>query len=132
MNDQQKNIRGRLKEFAQQLKEQSFPESTVSVELAHFVSDAFTSYLEGEEKSLDAAFGLTLKRGAPGYPREREAIAKQIAAMQSNGKSWKEITETLTEQQALITDKRELIRVIKEDEVAAFAHVLTERLNSKD
>src|SRR5918995_2123474 len=67
--------RFKIKTLSKQLRKLSFPTSPISVQLATYAADAFDKYLSGE-CSLETAFGLGKKRGAPGWPRARLKLAK--------------------------------------------------------
>lgn len=84
-----------LAELAQQLRKLKFPTSPVSVRLAQFAADSFNIYLEGKAQTLDEAFGLKPRRGAPGIPKRREAIARAAFKLRLAGESWKKIADEL-------------------------------------
>lgn len=133
MNASQAKTKEKLKQFVSELEEQSFPTSTVSIELAKFVAAAIKSYLEGESKSLDTAFGLDPKRGAPGFPDKRLDIAREILQMKLAGKSWKEITdEFATRTNNDLRDERRLRRIVKEFEIITMAEEIYKRLCDSD
>jgi hypothetical protein len=117
----------KLARFVDELKKQSFPTSTISLNLAEFVSSAIERYLEGKTKSLDAAFGLTPKRGVPGFPRRRKDLAMEILKARLRGSSWKEISDKFPNH-----DERRLHRVYGEFKDQVFAQELIDRLNDSD
>jgi len=127
LHDEQ-DTRAKLACFAQQLRELSFPTSTISIDLAEFVASALESYCTGGTKSLDASFGLTPKRGAPGDPTKREAIARKIFAMRLSEMSWKEIADAFSAQGSNVTDERTLRRIYDEFDVKIMREELCRRL----
>lgn len=120
-------IKEKLSRFVKDLKEQEFPTSTISIELAQFVASAMESYLDGKSKSLDIAFGLNPKRGAPGYKELKKATARKILDLKLEGKTQNQIADEIPRY-----DERELRRILDENIVEAIAGVLTERLNKAD
>ena len=127
MNDDKTETREKLKRFVSELKSQEFPISTISIDLAKFVALALEDYLNGNKKSLDAAFGLTPNRGVPGYPKIRKDTARKILQMRIKGKSWKKIANELPGQ-----DERNLRRYFKEFIDLVTAEELVRRLNEND
>lgn len=84
-----------LKSFVAQLKKLKIPSNQISIKLATFVADAMTQYLSGKYKSLDEAFGLKSKRGIPGYPEQRQRLAKLIHKKRKRGKTFQSIANEL-------------------------------------
>ena len=74
-----------------------------------FIADAIDKFLSGEAKSLDAAFGVKPRRGAPNKHAEHMDIARPIYSLMRQGRSWKEIYNELD-----IKDDRAARRAIKE------------------
>jgi len=77
--------RAKLQELVKQLRKLSFPSSPIDVEDAQFVASAFERYLTGKAKTLDAAFGLAPKRGAPRKNAKHEAIARKVDKLRKEG-----------------------------------------------
>jgi hypothetical protein len=138
MTESQSKTLEKLSKFVSELKALTFPSSNVSIELAQLVSTAIESYLKGESKSLDKAFGLTPKRGKPGAPKHRKVIATKILKKQLAGKSWKEIKNELDEDgqinksDFIVPDERELRRIAKEFEVETWSEELIRRADIRD
>lgn len=117
--------RFKLKKLAKQLRKLSFPTSPISIELARYATDAIEKFLSGECKSLDAAFGVAPKRGAPGWPKERVKMAREIFKMRCAGKSWHDIERTLKVERVTLRRiysefnvrlrSRELVRQLKSE-----------------
>lgn len=131
MNESQLETLKKLKKFSSELKELTFPSSTISLELAEFVSTAIESFLKKDSKSLDEAFGLTPKKGAPGFPEQRKDTARKTDEMRLAGKSWLEVTDSLNSQNVNY-DVREIRRIDKEFEVLTMRERLIKRFNDKD
>jgi hypothetical protein len=108
MDDSQLQNKEKLAEFVKQLRKLSFPSSPISIPLADYVATALESYLSNNEKSLDTAFGVNPKRGVPGFPRQREELARKAIGMKIAGNSWKEIADKLD------SDERKIRRVTDE------------------
>lgn len=87
--------RYKIKELSKQLRKLSFPISPISVSLAKFAADAFDKYLTGQYRTLDAAFGLSKKRGTPGWPKMRLKMAEDIYNLRKDGKSWTKVQKEL-------------------------------------
>lgn len=106
----------KLDRFASQLRKLTFPTSPISIDLARFVAAAIDRCLHGDEKSLDAAFGLTAKRGAPRrQDDEHEKLARRVFTLRElDDKSWKEIVNTISEEGWAITDERTIRRIYDE------------------
>ncbi len=122
MNSSQEENKEKLRLFTNQLKKLSFPSSPISIPLADFVITALESYLGDDIKSLDAAFGVNPKRGVPGFPRQREELARKVIGMKIAGNSWKEIADELG------GDERNIRRVADEFKV----QILAEYIKLKD
>ncbi|MBN9123211.1 MAG: hypothetical protein BGO99_02065 [Nitrosospira sp. 56-18] len=127
MDEEKTKTLEKLAGFVDELKKQTFPTSTISADLAEFVSSAIEKYLEGKTKSLDAAFGLTPKRGVPGFPRRRKDLAMEILKMRLCGNSWTEISNKF-----LTHDERQLRRIYGEFREQVIAQELTDRLDNHD
>ncbi len=56
-----------------------------------FVADAIEKFLSGEAKSLDAAFGVEPRRGAPNKHAKHMALARKIYPLLLQGLRWKDI-----------------------------------------
>lgn len=93
MDDKQSETIEKLQTLVRKLKAKRFSGSTIPFELAKFASSAIENYLDGDTKSLDAAFGLTPKRGAPGRPEYRLDCARKSLQMKLKGLSWKKIAD---------------------------------------
>ena len=138
MTESQLKTLEKLSKFVSELKALTFPSSNVSIELAQLVSTAIESYLKGESKSLDKAFGLTPKRGKPGAPKQRKVIATKILKKQLAGKSWKEIINELKKERDpniidhIVPDERELRRIAKEYQVVTWSEELIRRGRERD
>ena len=132
MNDSPEEIREKLSKFSAQLKKLTFPTSPISVDLAKFVSTSLDRYLDGDASTLDAAFSLKPKRGSPGDPAKRRAMAKKILELRLGGKSWNEVSEALTSGDAAPLDEREIRRTYKEFKVQVMAEEVGRRLNFSD
>lgn len=126
MKDERDIVREKLAKFVDELNEQTFPTSTISIELAQFVASAMQSFLEKKSKSLDAAFGLTPKRGAPGYKQLKFDTAKKMLQLELAGKSKKEIADEIPR-----FDERKLRRIAAEFEVETTSEEICKRLGSK-
>lgn len=123
-------VRDKLSQFAEELEGLSFPTSPISLELAGFVASSIRSYLSGDQKSLDAAFGLGKKRGAPGDQEKRRNIAKDVFLMKLEGNSWKQIADTLSEQGCDVSDERTLRRYLDEYLNDLMSEEVNKRLDS--
>jgi len=127
MNDAKTETREKLKLFVDELKVHEFNTSNISIELAEFVASAIESYLNGETKSLNVAFGLTPKRGAPGNPKYREDCARKTLQMKKEGKSWKEINKEFPRD-----NEGNLRKYLREFVTKLTTEDLTSRLNKND
>lgn len=90
--------RYKIKTLSKQLRKLSFPTSPVSVKLATFAADAFDKFLAGKSRTLNAAFGLQKKRGAPGWPKARLKLAKAVYVLRKAGHSWNSVLDELSKQ----------------------------------
>ncbi len=108
-----KHPRYKIKALRKQLRKLSFPTSPISVNLARFAADAFDKYLTAECPTLDAAFGLSKKRGVPGWPKMRLKMAKDIYRLRKAGKSWSKVQDELSSSYS-DTDLGTLKRTYKE------------------
>jgi hypothetical protein len=90
-----KHPRYKIKALSKQLRKLSFPTSPISVKLAMFAADAFDAFITGRSPTLDHAFGLSRKRGAPGWPKVRLQIAKEIYLLRKARTSWAKIQKAL-------------------------------------
>lgn len=62
-------------------------------------ASAFESYVAGKTKSLDESFGLVApsnRRGAPADLDRKISIGRKIDGLKAEGRSWSEITDTLS------------------------------------
>lgn len=114
MSKPNSDTREKLADFARRLRKLSFPTSPIPVDLTRFVAGAIESYLCGQYPSLDAAFGLTPKKGRPRKLQEHEAIARDIFLMRLANKPWKDITDAMVAKGSKITDERTLRRIDEE------------------
>ncbi len=108
--------RYKLKTLPKQLRRLSFPTSPVDIALARFAAAAFDKYLEGT-CSLESAFGLGGKRGAPGWPKARLKLAKAVYALRMAGHSWKSVMEHTVNQGFGETDLGNIQRTYREFKV---------------
>ena len=95
--DMPKSSKGKLVKLAKQLRKLTVPTSPISVELAAWMASAIEAYVykDSQIKTMDAALGLSPKRGAPGDPAKREKIAREIYPMKKAGTKWKPIASTI-------------------------------------
>ncbi len=121
--------RYKIKQLSKQLRKLSLPTSPISVDLARFAADAFDKYLTGEYRTLDAAFGLSKKRGVPGWPKMRLKMAKDIYELRKAGKSWSEVQKRLASRYT-DTDPGTLKRTYKEFRVHLMRKSVSKRLKS--
>ena len=105
---EQEDVLAKLSDFADELDCLAFPSSPISLELASFVAGSIRDYLRGDQKSLDSAFGLSKKRGAPGNPEKRKEIAREVLLKRLDGKSWLEIANDFSMQGHDVCDDRTL------------------------
>lgn len=77
-------------------------------------ADAIERYLDGKVKSLDAAFGLRPKRGAPRKDDEHIVIAREVFNMRLAGKSWFDVANELSAKGCAVTDERTLRGILKQ------------------
>ena len=93
-----------------------------------FVAHGINEFLKGKGKiSLDAAFGMTPKRGAPRNPskvKTRLTLAQKIFALRLVGKSWYDIEKELENQGYQNIDARSLRRTYEEFKVRLLAKEL--------
>jgi hypothetical protein len=134
LNEKQKKNRENLKLFAQQLRQLQFPTSPLSIKLAVYVASALESYLKGEVKTLETAFGLNAGKGTKGYkPDFNRQRAELIIAARQNGKTWEKIQEEIGGKYGLPNDIRELQRIVDEFRVKILSEGITlEDLLSED
>lgn len=106
-----------LTHLAEHLRKQKLPLSVegqdVPLPWAAKAADAIERYLNGKVKSLDAAFGLTPKRGPPSKDDKHISIAREVLNMRLAGKSWLDVTNTLSAKGCAVTDERTLRRILK-------------------
>lgn len=111
----EKDPRAELEQLAELLRSlsssRSLHFSAPTIRLMTGAADAIARYLSGEAGSLDAAFGLTPKRGRPGKPDEHEGIARRIDDMREADMSWLDITDALSKEGCTVTDERTLRRI---------------------
>lgn len=103
-----------LQRLVDHLRKQKLPfaqEKNVPLAWAAQAADAIDRYLAGKVNSLDAAFGLTPKRGAPSKDEKHIAIAREIVEMRLNGDSWIEIAQTFSTKNNSVSDERTLRRI---------------------
>jgi len=106
--------------------------ATVDGDTAEWLAGALNKYLSGDAPSLDHAFGLIAPKQRPKKTEEHVALARRILAMKLEGKSWKDIVDTLATDGASVTDPRSLKRIYDEYEIPALADELCRRLAEKD
>jgi len=106
--------RYKIKALSKQLRTLTFPKSPISVNLATFAADAFDSFLAGHSPTLDAAFGIGKRRGAPGWPKARLKLAKEIHVLRIAGKSWSRVQDELERRGYKGTDLSTIKRTYKE------------------
>lgn len=127
------NGRALLERVAEHLRRQTLPQPVegrvVPIAWAARAAEAIERYLAGETKSLDAAFGLTPRRGAP---RTRQAtqedIARKVFDLRYTGRSWKQVADKASEDEWSVTDQRSLRRIW--DDFAAL--VLSDEITLED
>jgi hypothetical protein len=134
MDDDRLKIREKLASFAFDLKALTFPTSPIPIESAQFVASALESYLDGKSKSLDAAFGLTPKRGAPRKQEIKKLIAREFLKKELEGKPVQTILDELSEEMSRLHqyDDREVRRIRKEYEVLTMSEELGRRRSESD
>lgn len=130
-----KDPRERLRKLAAQLRELQHPDTVDAdadgwvelrlVDAASWAADAIDRFLNGEEPSLDAAFGVAPRRGVKGNPLARWRLALKVEAMRRAGKSWKQIGDTLD------YDVRELQRIRDRFDVDLISLELGRRLKRR-
>lgn len=106
--------RYKMKSLSKQLRTLTFPTSPISVDLAQFAADAFDSYLSGRSRTLDAAFGLKKKRGAPGWPKARRRMAAIVYELKKAKKSKSQIQAELQRRGFRDTDWSTIKRTYQE------------------
>jgi hypothetical protein len=121
--------RHKIKQLSKQLRKLSFPTSPISVDLARFAADAFDRFLTGQARTLNEAFGLTRKRGVPGWPKVRLKMAKEIYELRKNRTSWSKIQEYLASRYT-DTDLGTLKRTYKEFRVHLMSKSVVNLLKS--
>lgn len=132
MNDDAADVKAKLAQFAEQLRKLSFPSSEISMDLVAFVTPAIDAYCTGHAKSLDASFGLTPTRGAPGNPGQQEEIASRIFLMREiERKKWGEVFDQLSKENCSVVDERALRRIYKKHFVNLMSKELTRRRDLK-
>ena len=93
-----------------------------------FVAHGINEFLKGKGKiSLDVAFGVTPKRGAPrklSKVKTRLTLARKIFALRLAGKTWDDIAEKLENQGYQNIDTRSLRRTYEEFKVQLLAKEL--------
>lgn len=124
--------KAKFKIFAANLRRLSFPTSPISIDLAKFIASGLERYCDGNATSLDSAFGLTAKRGAPSNDGKREEIARQIFSMRLARKSWKQIAADLAAQDVGVNDERTLRLYYREFLVMLMSEELCRRLGEDD
>jgi hypothetical protein len=124
-----KHPRYKIKALSKRLRKLSFPSSPIPLELATFAADAFDKFLTGQSPTLNAAFGLSKKRGAPGWPKTRLKMAKDIYKLRKEEKSWSEVQKELASRYN-DTDLGTLKRTYKEFVVHLMSKSVWKRLNS--
>lgn len=119
----------RLERFARQLRKLTFPTSPISIDLTRFVATAIEGYLRGDHKSLDAAFGLTAKRGAPRrQDDEHEKLARRVFTLRElEDKSWKEVMDELATEDNVL-DERTIRGIFREKAEWAYMKHLLEKI----
>lgn len=131
MDSSAQETRNKLEKFANQLRKLTFPTSPISIDLAKFVASALDRYLSDGEKSLDAAFGLTPRRGAPRRKDdEHEALARRVFAMRDE-KSWQEIFDILSSEGCAVTDERTIERIYDNFRVRLLQEKIEEEWDSE-
>jgi hypothetical protein len=121
--------RYKIKALSKQLHKLSFPTSPISVGLARFAADAFDKFLTGQSPTLDAAFGLSKKRGVPGWPKMRLKMAKDIYELKKDRNSWAEVQKELASRYN-DTDLGTLKRTYKEFRVHLMSKSISKLLKS--
>lgn len=103
-----------LARLAEHLRGLKFP-PPIAGKWAAESADAIERFLDGNEKSLDIAFRLNPKRGAPVRCRdEHKAIAREVLSMKLGGTSWKKISDTLSANNCTVADERSLRRIYRD------------------
>ena len=94
------------------------------------MADALAAYLDGNEQTLDKAFGVARGRGAPVTATAAHfAIAQRILRMLINGQSWREVANAASTEAWSVTDERELRRIYNRFQTQAMSEELARRLN---
>src|SRR5207302_637279 len=106
--------------------------SPIPVKLAKFAAEAIEKYLSGKCKSLDAAFGLEKKSGAPGWPKKRVKMAREIYKMWRAGKTMHYIARELKKQGYNDTERVTLKRILNEFKIRFMARDVADSLNHPD
>ncbi|MCW5879710.1 MAG: hypothetical protein KIS91_02065 [Anaerolineae bacterium] len=88
-----------------------------------FGAIALKAYLEGQEPSLERAFGLAAKRGRPTSPAHLD-IARRILRYRLDGMTWDRIAETFENEGR--ADSRELRRIYEQHKVAVLSELMDE------
>jgi hypothetical protein len=98
----QETNRLKLKQFAAELRDLSPSDPPISPELSAYVATSLEAFCSGKASSLDKAFGLNPRRGAPLRPSQKKLkltyFMIRIAADGSSGsksKSWRLIADEL-------------------------------------
>lgn len=122
----------KLERFARQLRKLTFPTSPISIDLTRFVAAAIEGYLRGDHKSLDSAFGLTAKRGAPRrQDDEHEKLARRVFTLRElDDKSWWEVMNELATE-GNILDERTIRGIYREKVEWAYIKHLQERIDEE-
>lgn len=128
---QEPSPRFKLKALSKQLRKLSFPTSPVTISLARFAADAFDKYLTGS-CSLETAFGLGKKKGAPGRPKARLKLAKAVHALRKAGHSWNSVLNKLPKEGLRDRDSGNVQRTYDEFKFRLIAHDLTLTLDQDD
>ena len=121
--------RYKIKQLSKQLRKLSFPSSPIPVDLARFAADAFDKFLTGQARTLDKAFGLSRKRGVPGWPKVRLKMAKEIYELKTNRTSWSKVQKRLASRYT-DTDLGTLKRTWKEFQVHLMSKSVVNLLKS--
>lgn len=83
--------RYQIKALSSQLRKLTLPTSPISIALATFAADAFDKFLTGEYATLDEAFGVAKRSGAPrrlSKAKEHLRFAEEISDLRGKGKTW--------------------------------------------
>ncbi|MCD4517253.1 hypothetical protein LRP76_01400 [Burkholderia pseudomallei] len=141
-------VRDVLAALVLQLRDLSFPSSSVSLDLARFAADAFAAYLDGEQPTLDAAFGVKVdgrQRRSSNRTERNERIAMRIFQLREveprrtggAAPTWDEVCDVIEREERLEKplDSKELRRlfgVYRGEIVQKMAARLTVRMASDD